>query len=210
MSRMKKTRLRLTARGVATRQRIVAAAADLAATRGIGEMSLDDVMEVSGASKSQLYHYFVDKDELLRETAALQAQRVLGTHGPLLAALNSLEAMRRWRDAVVAVSRQGGCPLGALVYQLPRSAKRARTTVEDGFEAWRRQIEDGLVRMRARGELAPDANPGEIALAVLSAVQGGLLLSRSAKSSQPLELAFDMALAYVAACVRRTPGARAS
>ncbi len=209
MSRMKKPRPRLTARGAATRERIVAVAADVASKHGVGEMSLDDVMEVSGASKSQLYHYFADKDELLREAAALQAQRVLGTHGPLLAALNSLEAMRRWRDAVLAVNRQGGCPLGALVYQLPRSAKRARMTVEDGFEAWRRQIEDGLVTMRERGELAPDVNPGDIALAVLSAVQGGLLLSRSAKSSRPLELAFDMALAYVAACVRRAPGARA-
>jgi hypothetical protein len=37
-------------------------------------------------------------------------------------------------------------------------------------------------------------------------VQGGLLLSRSARSDRPLELAFDMALAHVAAQLRR-PGA---
>jgi hypothetical protein len=64
-------------------------------------------------------------------------------------------------------------------------------------------IEDGLARMQSRGELAPDAAPADIAFAVLSAVQGGLLLSRSAKSDRPLELAFDMALAHVAAQVRR-------
>ncbi len=197
---------RLTARGAATRRRIVAAAADLALTRGVGETSLDDVMAASGASKSQLYHYFADKNELLREAAALQAERVLGAHAPLLEALDSLAAMRRWRDAVMALSRGAGCPLGALVYQLPRGARRARTTVEDGLEAWRGLIEDGLARMQARGELARDAAPADIALAVLSAVQGGLLLSRSAKSDRPLELAFDMALAHVAAQVRR-PGA---
>lgn len=195
---------RLSARGAATRERIVAAAADFAARRGLGEMSLDDVMAASGASKSQLYHYFANKDELLLEVAALQAQRVLGTHRPLLAVLDSLEAMRNWRDAVLAVMRQGGCPLGALVYQLPPGARRARTTVEDGFDAWRGQIEDGLIRMRERGELAAGANAADIALAVLSAIQGGLLLSRSAKSNRPLEIAFDMALAHVATHMRRS------
>ena len=175
------------------RERIVAAAADLVGAHGVGETSLDDVMAASGASKSQLYHYFADKDELLREASALQARRVLERHAP------SLEAMLRWRDAVLALNRQGGCPLGALVYQLPQSAKRARTAVGAGFETWRGRIEDGLVKMRERGDLAPEAEPSDIALAILTAVQGGLLLSRSAKSNRPLELAFDMALAFVAA-----------
>jgi AcrR family transcriptional regulator len=198
MSEKNGSERRLTTRGAATRRRIV----DLATKRGVGETSLDDVMEASGASKSQLYHYFADKDALLREAAALQAERVLAAHGPLLDALDSLAAMRVWRDAVLALNRRTGCPLGALVYQLPPSARRARTTVEDGLEAWRGMIEDGLARMQSRGELAPDAAPADIAFAVLSAVQGGLLLSRSAKSDRPLELAFDMALAHVAAQVR--------
>src|SRR5271166_1163309 len=140
---------RLTARGAAVRERIVAAAADLVWAKGAGETSLDDVMETSGASKSQLYHYFADKDALLREAAALQARRVLATHRQFLESLDSLEALRRWRDAVLALNRQDGCPLGALLYQLPRSAKGARTVVEDGFETWRRQVEDGLVKMQS-------------------------------------------------------------
>ena len=82
---MKKTKpsKRLTARGAATRQRVVAAAAEIALTRGVGETNLDDAMEASGVSKSQLYHYFADKDELLREAAASLGERVLAAHGPL-------------------------------------------------------------------------------------------------------------------------------
>ncbi len=66
------------------RERIVSAAADLVWAKGAGVTSLDDVMETSGASKSQLYHYFADKDALLHEAAALQTRRVLDTHGQLL------------------------------------------------------------------------------------------------------------------------------
>ena len=73
--------------------------------------------------------------------------------------------------------------------------------VGDGFIIWRRQIEDGLIRMRDRGELQRDVDPADMALGVLTAVQGGLLLSRSLKSNRPLEIAFDVALAYVAAHV---------
>jgi TetR/AcrR family transcriptional regulator, transcriptional repressor for nem operon len=196
---------RLTTRGAAMRERIVSAAADLVWAQGAGETSLDDVMEKSGASKSQLYHYFADKDALLREAAALQTKRVLATHGQLL---DSLDALRRWRDAVLALNSQDGCPLGALVYQLPQSAKRARTVVGDGFETWRMQVEKGLVKMRDRGELSRDASPADIALAVLTALQGGLLLSKGEKSNRPLEVAFEMALAYVAAHDRRAAGER--
>jgi TetR/AcrR family transcriptional regulator, transcriptional repressor for nem operon len=190
---------RLTARGAAMRERIVSAAAELVWSQGTGETSLDDVMEKSGASKSQLYHYFADKDALLREAAAFRARRVLATHEQLFESLDSLDALRRWRDAVLALNSQDGCPLGALVYQLPRSAKRARTVVGDAFETWRMQIERGLIKMRDRGELSRDANPAEMALAVLTALQGGLLLSKGEKSNRPLEVAFEMALAYVAA-----------
>jgi len=197
---------RLTTRGAATRERIVSAATDLVWAKGAAETSLDDVMETSGASKSQLYHYFADKDELLREAAALQARRVLAANGRLLESLDSLDALRRWRDAVIALSRQDGCPLGALVYQLPQSARSARTVVGDGFETWRRRVEDGLIKMRDRGELARDANPADIALAVLTALQGGLLLSKGENSNRPLEVAFEMALAYVAAHGPRAGG----
>src|SRR6476619_6957352 len=66
---------RLTARGAATRARIVAAASSLVYERGFAGTSLDDVMAATGTSKSQLYHYFADKDALILEVI----RRQLGT-----------------------------------------------------------------------------------------------------------------------------------
>jgi hypothetical protein len=52
--------------------------------------------------------------------------------------------------------------------------------------------------MQERGELAASADPHELALALLSAVEGGLLLAKTAQSSRPLEIALDMAIDHVA------------
>src|SRR5215469_15803510 len=95
----------LTARGVATRARIVEAAADLFYVHGAERTSLDDVMAASGASKSQLYHYFADKDALVLEVIARQTERVLDAQQPHLGALDSLPALKAWRNAVVRLNK---------------------------------------------------------------------------------------------------------
>jgi TetR/AcrR family transcriptional repressor of nem operon len=54
-----------TGRGRASRERIVEHAAELFAERGVAATSLDDVLAAAGAGKSQLYHYFRGRDELV-------------------------------------------------------------------------------------------------------------------------------------------------
>jgi TetR/AcrR family transcriptional regulator, transcriptional repressor for nem operon len=191
----------LTARGAATRSRIVEAAADLIYAHGVERTSLDDVMAASGVSKSQLYHYFADKDALVLEVIARQTERVLEAQQPHLEALDSLAALKAWRNAIVRLSRaaQGrGCPLGSLASELANDSEPARKRLADSFSTWRNRIENGLARMRERGELAASADPHDLALALLSAVEGGLLLAKTAHSSRPLEIAIDMAIDHVA------------
>src|SRR3974390_3613768 len=105
----------LTARGAATRSRIVEAAADLIYAHGVERTSLDEVMAASGVNKSQLYHYFADKDALVLEVITSQTQRILEAQRPHLEALDSLAALKAWRNAIVGLCKlaQGkGCTLG--------------------------------------------------------------------------------------------------
>src|ERR687896_1092578 len=73
----------ITARGRATRERIVTAASELIRERGVAETSLDDVIARAGASKSQLYHYFEDRAALLRAVVDHNTEQVLGDLGRL-------------------------------------------------------------------------------------------------------------------------------
>jgi TetR/AcrR family transcriptional regulator, transcriptional repressor for nem operon len=191
----------LTARGAATRARIVEAAADLIYAHGVDRTSLDEVMAASGVSKSQLYHYFADKAALVLEVIALQAERVLAAQQPHLGALDSLRALRAWGQAIVRLNEQvdmRGCPLGSLANDLANTSESARTRLAADFGTWIDQVEQGLAKMHERGELTKSTNPHELAIALLSAVQGGLLLAKTTRTSRPLEIAMDMAIAHVA------------
>src|SRR5215469_5062595 len=199
----------LTARGVAARARIVEAAADLIYVDGVEQTSLDDVMAASGVSKSRLYHYFMDKDALVLDVIARQTERVLDAQRPHLEALDSLSALKAWRNALVRLNKAAqfkGCPLGNLASELANDSEPARKRLADSFSMWRDRIENGLAKMQERGELGASADPHELALALLSAIEGGLLLAKTTHSSRPLEIAIDMAIDHVARHVTTQPG----
>jgi TetR/AcrR family transcriptional repressor of nem operon len=190
----------LTQRGAATRARIVDAAASLVETQGLANTSLDAVLALSKASKSQLYHYFADRDDLILAVVARKIEIVLSTNKPLLSELSSIAQLRHWRDALVAQAREvdcaGGCPLGSLVGELGESP-RARAAIAKGFTAWSEYFVRGYSRMKQTGQLLPSARPRELATATLAALQGGLLLAQVERTSKPLEASLDMAIANV-------------
>src|SRR6201988_765959 len=74
---------RLTPKGRATRERIVATAAQLMHDHGVAGTSLGDVQEAAGVGVSQVYHYFGDKDSLVRAVVAHRIQALLATLGGL-------------------------------------------------------------------------------------------------------------------------------
>ena len=189
-----------TARGAATRARIVAAAADLMRARGVASTSLDAVLEASDTSKSQLYHYFTDKDDLVLAVVHRQTECVLATHSPYLRRATSIAGLRRWRDAVVEVTRQehcaGGCPLGSLVSELAESDS-SRAALADGFARWRDEFVVALEAI-AGTTPRPRAELIELATMLLTTLQGGLLLAQTTRSTQPLELGLDLAIDRVA------------
>src|SRR3569833_666463 len=91
----------LAAKGRATRSRIVEAAAALMFEHGVAGTSMDDVKAKAGVSSSQLYHYFADKLALVSAVIAHQTDAVLDGQQPYLAKIDSMPALRAWRDALV-------------------------------------------------------------------------------------------------------------
>jgi AcrR family transcriptional regulator len=188
-----------TARGRATRERIVTSASELIRARGVAETSVDDVIERAGASKSQLYHYFDDRDAMLRAVVDHNAENVLGGVRPL----ESWKAIRSWFDALVELQAErhgvGGCPIGSLVGQLAENDEEARLALAGAFDQWEARLRDGLSAMQRSGKLDRRADTRELATATLAAIQGGLLLTQAKRDPRQLAIALDAAYAHLRA-----------
>jgi len=186
-----------TAKGRAMRERIVQAADELIADKGVAAMSLDDVRARTGASRSQLYHYFEDRDDLVHAVIEVITDVVLNNQGKLLYDLDSWAGIDRWFDALVQyqIERQGcgGCPIGALVGQLAERDQDARAALEAGLDRWEAHLRDGLTRMRARGKLRKDADPVALATATMASIQGGLLLTQVRRDPNQLRISLNAA-----------------
>ena len=194
---------KLTRKGAATRDRIVAATADLVLSRGVGGTSLGDVGAETATSKGQLFHYFPGgKAELVAALASFQGQRVLDAQRPYLDSLDTWDAWEGWRRAVLAhygSQAHWGCPIGALTAELIRSEPGRAPEAVAHMERWRGYLEAGLTRMTLTGRLRPGADPRALSLAVFAALQGGLGLSAMSQSIEPLRAALNGALVMVRA-----------
>jgi TetR/AcrR family transcriptional repressor of nem operon len=192
----------ITRKGQATRDRIVAAAAVLMYERGVAGTSTEDVQVAAGVSASQVYHYFVDKRALTRAVIEYWSDAILGFQEPLLARLDDFDALRGWAEVIVDVQRskdfRGGCPLGSLASELAESDSAAREDIVAGYRRWQGAIRGGLASMKDRGELAPVADVDKLATALLTALQGGLLLTKTLRDGEPLETALNTVIDHIA------------
>ncbi len=191
---------RLTRKGQETRRRIVEVAADLIFEQGVAHTTIEDVRAAADVSSSQLYHYFDDKPALVRAVIDHQADTIVD--GQEAFDLSSLDGLRAWRDWVIEHQRElncsGGCPIGSLGSELAATDPEARAQVARAFKRWEAAIQSGLREMHLRGRLTPDTDPDTLALALLAALQGGLLLTQIQRDTKPLEAALDSILDLIA------------
>jgi AcrR family transcriptional regulator len=190
----------LTAKGVATRQRIIDGAADEIREHGIAVTTLDDICRRTATGKSQLFHYFPGgREQLLIAVASREAERVLADQQPHLGQLTSWNAWQDWRDAVVdRYQRQGvHCPLGVLTTELGRHTPAAQEVTRQLIEQWQRDVQTGIAAMQQRGQIAPDLDAARTAAAIIAAIQGGVVILMSTGSAAHLEAALDTSLAYL-------------
>ncbi len=184
-----------------TRLRIVAAATEVVAEKGASGASLDEVGARAPASRSQLYHYFADKNDLLLAVAEATNVAVLDGQRDLFDHDGTWEGLVRWADVLVAYLEErggrGGCPIANLLGQVGERDDGIRAVLASGFDRWETDIRDGLASMASSGVLRPDADIAWLASSTLASVQGGLVLSQARRDPLALRRALDGALALI-------------
>lgn len=188
-----------TPRGKRTRDAIVDAAAALMYADGVAGTSVDKVLAASGAGKSQMYHYFKNKEQLVEAVIDRYLEQILGNQ-PAIFTLASWADLETWTEQLLDIHRRAGgpiaCPLGNLAGEVGDHPKLA-PLVDQAYRTWESHLARGLITLRAKGELDPAADPARLAQAAMTSVHGGLLLAHIRHDLTALEDALGIALAHL-------------
>jgi len=193
---------RLTAKGRATRDRIVEAAAQLIVTEGLSASNMENVRRAASVSGSQLAHYFADKSALIRAVIRRQIGVVLDFHRqPRLRGLRSFDDFERWIDLNMRYLRRigyfGTPTYHALATQLAKSDGATRETLAAGYWQWIDLLQVAIQRMKDDAVLVPNADPRRLAMVIVGAHQGGATLAFTYRSEWPHADAVRFAVNYL-------------
>src|SRR6476646_2496153 len=154
--------------GVESRRAILHAAASLATTRGLEGLSIGELAQHIGMSKSGLYAHFKSKEELelaTIETAAQIFERdVLGPAGESPGGLGRVRALS---EAFLGhLERRvfpGGCCIATVSVQLASRPGRPHDRVMELQKRWLGQFAAALGQARDGGDLPPDTDIDQLA-----------------------------------------------
>jgi len=176
-----------------TRERIVAAGAELIASQGFGATGLNAILAAAGVPKGSFYHYFPSKDDFGLAVIDHYAE----AHDARLAATLAdggrppLERLRAYFAAGVEGMASGGCARGCLIgdlaQELAAHSEAFRARIDAVFRRWEGALAECIGEAQARGEAPTRAAPGELAAFALAGWEGAILRAKVVGSVAPME-----------------------
>jgi TetR/AcrR family transcriptional repressor of lmrAB and yxaGH operons len=166
------------------RQKMIVSQVLLQRERGVAGTALPDVLAHSGAPRGSIYHHFPQGRAQLAEEATAWASDMVGRRleslladGNVLAALDAFVA--DWRDVLAGSDYAAGCPVAAGA--VDATTRRAAAA---GFRRWELLLSGALIANGVRA-----ARAESLALTVIAAVEGAILMARAEGAPRPLDRA---------------------
>ena len=177
-------------KGVDSKQKTVAAAARLLRRQGYHATGLHDVLQSGGSPRGSLYYHFPNgKEEIGVAALEFAAETVRASIAGAAATSENAEQfiVRILRGMAADLERSNfeeGCPIATTALETSAQSKALGDATRNGFQSWEREIKRGLERFVLDGQRADI-----IATALLSQLEGALLLARTYKSLEPINRA---------------------
>ena len=165
-----------------TRERMVASTALLIREKGARATSIDDVLAHSGAPRGSVYHHFPGgREQLLREATDFAGGYIaarIARGGSSLGLLDSL--IEEYREQLVRTDFRAGCPIVAVAVEAGEPGSQLHEHAAAAFARVAGALTD---RLTAEGVTAARAE--ELAVMVIAAVEGALVMARARPQPRP-------------------------
>lgn len=164
------------------RERMVASAALLIRERGAHPTAIADVLAHSGAPRGSAYHYFPGgRTQLMCEAIDYAADHVAARLSRAGSAAILLDDMvTGFRKQLLDTDFRAGCPVVAVSGE---AGDPARDRAGAAFTRW-----TGLIADRLRADGADEKRAEELAMLIITAVEGAIVVARATRDVTPLDL----------------------
>lgn len=179
----------------ATRERLVETARNLFLVQGYNATGVAQILKETGVNSGSLYHYFPTKEDLL--LAVLEWYRDNIYEGLLRPVYERIDdpverifgILEGYRQLVMMLEFEYGCPIGNLALELSNSHPIARNLIRENFENWLVSIQENLVA--ASNVLPPDTDYRALALFTLTVMEGAVMLAKTYRNIDPFDTAIS-------------------
>jgi len=179
-----------------TRQFIVEKTAPVFNTRGYAGTSMSDLMRVTGLSKGCIYGNFESKDEVALAAFDYNHSKV-NEHMKLriLATDNSIERLlvypHTYRNYFRYPYLQAGCPILNTSAEADDTHPKLKERAVKALDFWKTAIVNQIKRGIARKEIKEETDPEEIAIVMISMIEGAFMQAKVSGRTRELKIAMD-------------------
>ncbi|MFT3751134.1 MAG: TetR/AcrR family transcriptional regulator [Agriterribacter sp.] len=179
-----------------TRLFIIEKTAPIFNEKGYAGTSLNDLTQATGLTKGSIYGNFKNKDEVALAVFDFNHSRVTEyIKAKLLATENAIERLlvypQVYRNYLKIPFLQTGCPILNTATEADDTHPRLREKAANALSFWKKAVENQVKRGIVRGEIKADTNPAEIAVILISLIEGAFMQAKVTGRSPELKTAMD-------------------
>lgn len=169
------------------RDEIIDTTCQLMEMQGYHATGLNQILAESGAPRGSLYYYFPDgKEQLAVEAIERSSQAIAGRIRHVMAEIdNPVAAVSSFiafvAEQVEASGYSAGGPITAIALEAASTNDRLRQACHRAYESWQEAFAEKL-----RQGTFEEARARRLAAVIIAVLEGGIILSRSQRSPQPL------------------------
>src|SRR5690606_11057345 len=179
-----------------TKQFIVEKTAQVFNTKGYVGTSVNDIMIATGLSKGCIYGNFENKDDIALAAFDFNHGKVNEyMKSTILATENSIERLliypNTYRNYFRFAFLQAGCPILNTSTEADDTHPKLKERASAALAFWKKALENQIKRGIARNEIKADTNPTEIAVIMISMIEGAFMQAKVTGKTTELKIAMD-------------------
>ncbi|MBX9450049.1 MAG: TetR/AcrR family transcriptional regulator [Taibaiella sp.] len=179
-----------------TKQFIVEKTAPVFNAKGYAGTSINDLMNATGLSKGSIYGNFENKDEVALAAFDYNFGKITAyLKSKISTTENAVDRLlmypQTFRNFLALPFLQAGCPLLNTSTEADDTHPLLRKKAVNALISWKKSIANQVKRGIERKEIKPDIDPTEVAVILISMVEGAIMQAKVSGKTTDLDIAMN-------------------